>query len=68
MFLFFCENHVLLVLLFEHSDVDAWFIERTSKTYTYVLNLKKILFYFSNKEVFGECTYETGGVQYLEQS
>ena len=49
------------------SDVDAQFILCTSKIYTYVLNLKKIIFYFFNLEGFGECAYETGGVQYLQQ-
>ena len=49
------------------SDVNARFILYTSKTYNYVLNLKKNHILFFNKEGFGECAYETGGVQYLQQ-
>lgn len=50
MFLFLCENHVLMILFFEHSDVDARFILCTSKIYTYVLNLKKSYFIFPIKK------------------
>lgn len=50
MFLFLCENHVLMVLFVEHSDVDARFILCTSKIYTYVLNLKKSYFIFPIKK------------------
>ncbi|CDQ70431.1 unnamed protein product [Oncorhynchus mykiss] len=48
--MFLCENHVLMIKFFEHSDVDARFILCTSKIYTYVLNLKKSYFIFPIKK------------------
>lgn len=39
----------MLVLFFEQGDVHARLILCTSKKHIYVLNLKKIIFYFSLK-------------------
>lgn len=63
--MFLWENHVLLVLFFEHSLVNARFILCTSETYLWLDFEKKNHVLFFNKEGFGECACETGGVQYL---